>query len=513
MLQAVNNNNNQAKKPKDLPKVDREWFRADVERVTANNSAHVRELVNSIIAQDNTYVFPRPITTAVNSNRYKFTQDITISAAEAADPLKCRVAIKMRPEPNRILSIGRSIDSFTVDAGDYRLPTNVNDADLVGEVVSLPIKLSLNGGTSYIYPEYDSNLPSKVQSPGLVPLIPGGYVIPCSTTTTAPTTFNVKISNGDPDSLTFSVTMTAYSGSLGSLVALSPTMSSTTTAIASGGAVTVDWAAVSPGFANFWAQLATATHVGITINQSGTKEYKLDSIKIDLNTSAFVLDAGFRWTNYSLWDLVPDSDDIRNIFNKANSYSITGMNCIFQNNTPELSKGGTVYAARLPGGSELRLPTSFDKMQNVLRNIKDNNFKETNLDRGLFWYYTPEKATDLFFEDVSENGRRPYAGITFTVPSGISGSFVLTLVGIINMELITYNPALTMMRSIASEPLMSCLCAALSELPGWSHNPNHLQHISQAVKSVMNNDQVKMVLKSMVQAGVKLAPMVIAALA
>lgn len=493
-------------------KVDRSWYEAEVDRAVGSNAKHVKDLVHSIISQDTQYTLPRPITTTVNSNRYKFVQDIVISAAEAADPNLCKVGIILRPDPNKLLSIGRTIATAVIPAGDAELATKSSDTEFKTQNVSLPFVLIDVLGRKHVV-EYDPNLPFVIQSGGgvgIVPTLPGGFVLPASVTTTAPTSFKVTMSNLENQTFGATVKLTAYTGALGALVSAG-TMTLSASA-SSGGVATFDFQAQG-GFAAFWAILASSTFFGIDFVQTTAIEYDPEKLNFNLEYGSFTLDAGFSWTDYSLWDCVANSGDIRNIFLKSDSYSVTGMNCIFQNNTPALSKGGTVYAARLPGGSESRLPKSFDKMQDVLRNIRDYNFKETNLDRGLFWYYTPEKVTDLYFVSVDESGRRPYAGVTFTIPSGISGSFIMTMQGSINLELITYNPALSLTRAQANEPLLSALCAALSELSGWSHNPNHIQHIVSAVKSVMSNDQVKMVLKSMISAGVKLAPMVIAALA
>jgi hypothetical protein len=490
-------------------KVDRSWFEADVDRAIGENGTHVKKLVHSIISQDTQYTMPRPITTTVNSNRYKFVQDIVISAAEAADPNLCKVAILLRPDPNKLLSIGRTIVTATIPSGDAWMETRESSSEWKTQDMSLPFSLvDVNGRHHGV--EFDEKLPFVIQAGGKLPQLAGGYVLPASVTTTAPTTFRVTLLNGENQSFSSTCKITAYTGTLGNLTSAS-NMSLTATA-SSGGSATFDFQA-QVGFAAFWATLASSTFFGFDIVQTSTIEYDPGKLNINLEYSSFALDSGFSWTDYTLWDVVANSQDIKNIFVKSDSYSVTGMNCIFQNNTPALSKGGTVYAARLPGGSEPRLPRTFDKMQDVLRNIRDYNFKETNLDRGLFWYYTPEKVTDLYFNSTDESGRRPYAGVTFTIPSGISGSFIMTMQGSINLELITYNPALSLTRAQANEPLLSALCAALSELSGWSHNPNHIQHITAAVKSVMNNDQVKMVLKSMLAAGVKLAPMVIAALA
>lgn len=489
--------------------VDREWYKEEFDRVVTTNNEAVKELVHSIISQDAQYTLPRPITTTVNSNRYKFVQDIQISSAEAADPLLCKVGIILRPDPNKLLSIGRSQITATIPAADTELQTKMAGFETKTADLSLPFSLYDNNGKRHGV-EFDETLPFVIQGPGILSLLPGGWVLPASMTATAPSTFKVTLQNGENQSFSSTVRITAYTGTLGNL-ASAGSLSITATAVG-GGTATYDIQA-QVGFAAFWATLASSSYFGFDIAQTSTIEYNPGNINLNWEYSTFVLDSGFAWTDYSLWDTVANSQDIKNIYAKSDSYSVTGMNCIFQNNTPALSKGGTVYAARLPGGSEDRLPKTFDKMQDVLRNIRDYNFKETNLDRGLFWYYTPEKVTDLYFSPIGDNGRRPYAGVTFTIPSGISGSFILTLQGTINLELITYNPALSLTRAQANEPLLSALCAALSELSGWSHNPNHLQHISAAVKSVMSNDQVKMVLKSMLAAGVKLAPMVIAALA
>lgn len=455
---------------------------------------------------------PRPITTTVNSNRYKFVQDISISSAEAADAENCKVAIILRTDPHNLLSIGRTITSATIQTGDASLPTQLSDAEWKSEIISLPFVLVASDGKRHVV-EFDASLPSVIQtSGGIVPQLQGGYVMPCSVSGAAPVVFTVRMQNHESDSLTFTVTLSCYTGTVGNLTQTN-SMVLTTGPVGPNSSGNFLFGA-QPSYAAFWTSLSAANFFGITIQQTTTTiEYNPGLLLWNFMYDQFTLDSGFSWKDYSLWDLVPNSEDIESIFQKADSYSVTGMNCIFQNNTPMLSKGGTVYAARLPGGSEARLPKTFDRMQDVLRNVRDYNFKETNLDRGLFWYYTPEKVTDLYFSSTDDSGRRPYAGVTFTVPSGISGSFIMTLQGSINLELISYNPALSMTRATANEPLLSALCAALSELSGWSHNPNHIQHITAAVKSVLQNDQVKMVLKSMLAAGVKLAPMVIAALA
>lgn len=510
-----NNNKNQRKKQKvpaqqvwrPIPKVNKEWYEKDLTNIDTN----CRDLVDAIISQDRTYVLPRPITTAVNANRYRFTHDINITSAQAATVEGSQRIILLRPEVKKFLSIGAASETQTTGAIDDQFPCTQTTNELSPNIaLSIPVRIASVEGKVF---EPTTALISDVVKEYHNGFEPFGYVTKMNVGATAPSTFTFYFKNHNPNSVGVTFRLRTYTGSdTNNLTAGALSMVLTQTVTSQSKMAFAFSAVVSPtSFSSFWAQLATADYFSVDV--AVTAGWTPYDAPIDLVSSGFTIDTGFAFTDYSLWDLVPDSGDAESLYNKANSYSITGMNCIFQNNTPELSKGGVVYAARLPGRSEARLPKTYSQIQNVLRSIVDNNFPETNLDKGLFWYYTPEKVTDLYFEEISAKGSRPYAAVAFSVPSGISGNFVMTLSGIISIETITYSPAVPKFRSVACEPILSALCAALSSLRGWSHNPDHLRHIAESVRKVVTNDQFQMILKLLLQTGVKLAPMVISAVA
>lgn len=484
-----------------------EWYSADLNKV---NNDTVKDLITAMISQNTQYTLPRAITTNVYSNRFRFTKDITVTKLQSESIEETQIAIITRPDPNRVLSIGRTADADFVKAGDVYLPT----ADANGHTypVSTDYSLALNFptvGGKEVVAQLDDSLPFLVMAPN-PPQFAGGFVTPCNVGSTVPSVWTLKVENNSGSTLTISATFRGFNGVLGNLTQVTSfTLANTITADS---AATYDFAG-NVGFAPFWAQLETCDYMCFTFKSTlGT--FKCTDLEFKLTTGQFTIDSGFAWTNYSLWDMLPKSAASRAIFNGANSYSITGMNCLFQNNTPDTSKGGVVYAARLPGSSEASLPKSFTGIQDVLRSIRHNVFRESNLNKGMFWFYTPEKVTDLYFNPTNVGGEsRPYAAVAMTVPSGLLADFVMTLQGIINIELISYDPVLSLSRSQACDPLLQAMCAALSALNGWSHNPDHLKTIADSIKKVMTSDQMKMVLKTMVNAGVKLAPMVISALA
>lgn len=521
-------NKNRQKRQKKEPKVvgpdqrniiraKPEWYSNDLNKamstVGASNKKVVKDLVEGMIALDRHYTMPRPVSAPVYSNRYNFVKTISISSAEAANPDLCEVALITRPRVDRVLSVGRSTTSKTLETGSQVVRTPKTRYLSTSQNYSLRWIPVMTDGSDII-PTPDYSLTNFVISqPNDSSPLSGAFVLPISTSGASPATWYLQILNNEPNSIQLVVTLYAYSGQPGSLSLLS-SLAVTTSVISSGASSSANFA-TAVGFAAFWTTLTSATNlvVGITQAAPATDEYELSNLSFEMYTSACTFDSGFAWTHYSLWDLLPNNAESKSVFDKSDSYSVTGMNVIFTNNTPALSKGGVAYAARLPGGSEDKLGQTFDAIENTLRTIKDNNFKSTELDKGLFWYYTPEKVTDYFFLPIDDPGRRPYAVCALTCPSGISGNFVLTIQGCVNIELMTYNPVCALTRSVPNDQLFSAICASLSTLNGWSHNPDHFSHIKKAISSVMTEDNIKTVLKGLVSAGVKLAPMVIAALA
>jgi len=262
------------------------------------------------------------------------------------------------------------------------------------------------------------------------------------------------------------------------------------------------------GWAAFLALQATA--VGNYFWISSSVDISADSMGLKIVTGVY--NSPLQYTTYSLWDCVSPSVALRAQFTGCEMWNPTGARFLFQNLTPEGSLAGSVLGARLPSYSQNKIPGTMSGVAALVSSQKHHKLLHNKLAEGACYVYTPEKVQDYFFAPPGGQHTRPF-GLMYIKPAQLFEAGCNLLISVtFSYELITTDVSATMFPSASSEILMHSLLYALSKENGWSENPKHLQHAANMVKRVMTSDEMKYALKSLVSAGIKVAPMVISAL-
>lgn len=459
---------------------------------------------------------PRPIAANVYPNRYIWNKNIVVTKEEIDDG-RGNVTIIQRCDPNKFLTIKRVAETLTFAAQNTLVSFKPSEQYLTpGTFVGADLELHDSNG-HLIKPTFDSS------GAGLVAIQAGldfyysngALIYDLEVASNAMTAWTFQAVNGTPYPTQLTTRFTGYSGSHGSrivvgnadVVATVQNQGVVCTASYTGGTLTtLNTLLTDPNVTGFSFSFSTTG--------SGDNFCPAEWSTMSMQTNGnLVCDGGISYENFSLWQLVDSSNTAKRLFDESDSYSITGMKTLFQNVTPELYRGGSAFAAQFPGNSERKLPNDPSKMNSIISSLKVNRFKETNLDKGLHYIWTPEKLQDLFFIQPGAPVEKPFAVVGVVPTASSEADFQLNLRGVVSVELITYDPAVPQFKAVSNSVLYDALCAGLSDVENWSHNPDHIQHIGRMIKKVMTNDQVKMAMKALLMTGVKLAPMVISAIA
>jgi hypothetical protein len=260
-------------------------------------------------------------------------------------------------------------------------------------------------------------------------------------------------------------------------------------------------------------------YVKLNLNFSGST-LESNGNAIGFICSTFQLDTLFSWTTFSLWDLVGNATVARAQFEAAQRYNVTSNTLLFENLTADLNKGGGIYAARFPGNSFGSLPHGITELQAKISSQTHHDMPSSQLAIGLNYFFTPEKLQDWLFErDVSKD---PYSGNPENIPylacvvdatnTGVGGVPVFNFMGHVHIEYLTDDVSNYFISTPGCSPVFDAVLNELAKCNGLSSNETHIEYIRRVVKSVMTSDNIKYAIKSMAQAGIKLAPYALTAL-
>jgi len=183
-----------------------------------------------------------------------------------------------------------------------------------------------------------------------------------------------------------------------------------------------------------------------------------------------------------------------------------------------LTRGGNIYAARLPGDA-FPVPGTVDQIIELVSTQTHDVLKTNRLENGMKYSYAPEKAQDWMFQQHVEQD--PYSGNPLNLPflmvaiqqsGGEAGALLsLTFQGAITLEYLTTDVSNTFFKSPVDPELFALLVRELSQVNLLTENPNHLAHTAEVIKRVLKSDSFKKYARMAIGAGVKVVPLVASA--
>lgn len=225
-----------------------------------------------------------------------------------------------------------------------------------------------------------------------------------------------------------------------------------------------------------------------------------------------------RWKTFSLWDIlanVPGVEVVRAQYYNSQRTCLTGFSALLRNTTAALYKSGSIVAAQLTGGSEELLPLDPVEFYSYVSSMNDPKTYSGQLNKGLHWFFTPEKIQDYFFNPKVYQNARPFLAVAWNAP-GVGPD--LSDLGLcidfrINIECLTVD--ISMMKFLPSmDPLgiMELYLTLVSLHNPLGENPGHKAKIKNIVNSIAKSPLFQDTLTRMAVAGVKMIPLAAAML-
>jgi len=483
--------------------------------ITQSISKQVEELVVNVLSQEGQYLLPRLMGSTVAPHQYRYAQEYTPTPDING---RVRGAIIVRPNPDLFLEISKPDPGtpFTMEINqvvNYQFTMPTNTPITLDAAISTPngfikpgyIPEQPGGGT---YGMHFSDVNKAVKQGGKY--YAGNYTI-----TPGNIVWNIYDSSAHAYTITFIYGHVTAAG----LAVIDHQDAANVAAKQSNTQFTIaadaGWIASAALAANLGIFIAINVTAGPNGNTPAGFQITVDMPGWNSNPST----TGILWSQYSLWQLVSGSDTAATQFHTASRFCTTGLNFLFENLTPLLNLGGSIYAARLPGDS-YPVPGTVDGIIALVSSQVHHALTTHKLAEGLHWSYTPEKIQDwLFQQRFTED---PYNGNPLNLPflvmaynfvglvEGSLPSFVLT--GGYSLEYLTVDISNTFMRSPCCPGLFELLVEQLSMQTVLSENPEHLKNILKVAKNVVTSDQFKIFAMNLVNCGVKMAPMLLSLL-
>lgn len=233
----------------------------------------------------------------------------------------------------------------------------------------------------------------------------------------------------------------------------------------------------------------------------------------------FSVEGGSSMVTTSLWDMlgnVQGATTSQMQYYAAERYSITGFSALLRNTTASQYKSGSVVAAQVPGGSAHLIPSDPVEAYNFVASYNDPKTYSGQLNKGIHWFFTPEKVQDWFFKPTSDpEGERPFLVIAWSgvATNDLANKLGLTLDIRTNIELLTTDISLMKFMPTADlSRLMDLYITLVSAHNSVGENPDHKNKIRTIVNSIVKNPYVTTGLKMMRETGKVVLPLVLAAL-
>jgi hypothetical protein len=468
-------------------------------------TAEVAEYIYHYLLQDTLMVLPRPVGGAVAPHRYHFNLEKNVAPGT-------RGAFLATNDPDGIIWEGEISPDITYNglgldismSQSTTAPPGVLSMDTTINVGTNKVKTST--ATSGTLAVHYSNTDKKFV-PGLK-YYPGGWNF-----TSDAVAFEIK------NTSTAAITPTYYYG------IVQPTGNAVLYGSFSGSAIAADATGstavpVNASWATFKTAAADSTQSkGIWFGFSFTgANYLYSGARYSVLIDEVEHLGPTIWYKHSLWDNIEKGVNSKQQFDSAARHCMTGLRCTFSNTTPELSKGGNIYGAKLPGNSYQDLPGDYETLRKLLTSQPVNAMDSHLLAEGASYSFCPEKQQDWEFvpryeEDpvLGNANNLPYFACCYDATSIASVStFVFDVA--CSMEYLTTDPSNLFFQSHANANFYFALLNELSMHSCVGHNPDHFDKMKAIAKKICTSDNIKMVLSGMISAGVKIAPLALSLL-
>lgn len=474
--------------------------------VASAASVNVEKLVSAILLQDKPYVLPRYTGAPVAPHQYRWQKQLSLDSADLY-----KTGFIFSNDPDKVLQIGQA--------------TSTDNAILAGSYNSDPGVVA-NWPSSRIY--MDQNLPlignhtlksTIFNEAGLHwsnssrKFVPGAKYYPCMWGPDDPVKFESVIYNTSGKVATCIARLECISDGVAGYTL------SIQSDLASNGNTTFDFAA----HANFdvFCDHMRQPNRGFAVSYFLSTPVQMNyGATYGIAVGNILLSTPFTWRHYSLWNLISDGAVAKAQYEKASRYNVTGNAITLTNTSSNYVKGGSIYAARLPGNSQGSLGGTLDSMIKVISSQTHHVLRSPSLETGMHYSFTPEKIQDWLFERSPDDS--PYDGDPQNIPYcaavidatgvqvGAVPTFILT--GIMSIEYLTVDPSNWIVNSPANSMIFDALLTGLASQNCLSENPDHFANVKRLVRKIMTEDNMKVALKTMVNAGVKIAPFVLSLL-
>jgi hypothetical protein len=156
-------------------------------------------------------------------------------------------------------------------------------------------------------------------------------------------------------------------------------------------------------------------------------------------------------------------------------------------------------------------------MYKFISSFNDPKTYSGQLNKGLHWFFAPEKIQDWFFQptSVERRGEKPFFACAW---SGVAVNDLANMLGLVldirvNIELLStdislmkFSPSSDLLR------LMDLYVTLVSAHNPVGENPSHMSKIKKIVGSILSNPVLRSSLKQAALAGLKLVPLAIGAI-
>lgn len=366
-------------------------------------ASNIRELVSAILLQDKPYVLPRPAGAFVAPHQYRWKKQISLD-----DPTKFRTGFLFTNNLDGILHIGqKSVSDHTVASGTY-------GSNEPGIATTYPGGVLISSDATMAFTDKSAFKASTIpMSTGVHwsnnkrQFVPGRKYYP-GVWSANPTNMTASLYSVGGAGANLTITLTRFNKAFQATNVLSNTMVLANNNNSYNFTTHAQWA-------TFCTSMALADTLGFTVG------YLLDQTvhqgygnHLSLKVEGLEIASPLTWTSYSLWDLISEGAIAKAQYEKASRHNVTGNAITLTNTTAELVKGGSIYAARLPGNSYSEIGGTLDDLVRVISCQVDHVMASSELKTGMHYSFTPEKLQDWLFERPVE--KDPYAGDPTNIP-------------------------------------------------------------------------------------------------
>jgi hypothetical protein len=485
------------------------------ERMSTENSLiayrdNVEDFVENMLTLEKPFILPREVPTPVAPHLFGYSVKVSPPAGVT------RGAMIVRPSPDAFLDFAEVEDqsatplliaqssefSFAPVAGELTL-----DQTLILPAGHVKCSTATSGITGY-------HLSNSTYSEKLgLKYYPGNWTFSAN---------DIILTVYNPNSQAFTVTFdggvvqtngnAVNSFNSGATVCNAKAMTNITVAAATAGWVTLRTLAADPAQSKgFWfgltitANLPSRMSAGFQMSVSGPTITGADQII---------------WNRKTLWDVLGARGAVaKQQFDSAARHCVTGMNCIFSNVSNKFANAGSIYACRFPGDTFEQLPGSLDDLIALISSQVHHKLETYTLEFGASYAHTPEKVQDWFFQEKVEedpyNGNPlnlPYMVLVWDASVADAALPVFNVHGRIMLEYLTTDISNVFFMAPVDPGLRELLICELSQYNTLAENPDHLKKFAEVAKRVATSDTAKKFYRTAINAGVKLAPLILSML-